>query len=77
LISNSFNALDKIRYESLLEFDRNIKIIPKKSDGTLALIDTGIRMPKVDLIKNLGAIAKPGTKALVKALQTTKPMSET
>jgi len=47
LISNSSDALDKIRYESLtdpskLESGKElyIKIIPNKDDRTLTLIDT-------------------------------------
>ena len=69
LISNSSDALDKLRYLSLtdaaykdLPFDPRIDLEVDEDAGTLTVADTGIGMNQDDLIAHLGTIARSGTK---------------
>lgn len=72
LISNSADALDKLRYETLTDEtlisdddELAITLIADKEAKTLTLIDNGIGMEKSELVENLGTIARSGTKAFI------------
>ena len=76
LISNSSDAIDKVRFESntseaLLEgnTDWRIKIIPDKGAGTLTLRDNGIGMSIQEVEENIGTIARSGTRSFMESLK--------
>src|ERR1700734_1772179 len=69
LISNSSDALDKLRHLTLTEeaykalpFDPRIDLELDEEKKTLTIADTGIGMNEEDLASNLGTIARSGTK---------------
>ena len=76
LISNASDALDKLYYEDLKsdtttnKDDYFIEIIPNKEERSLTIRDTGIGMDEEDLAINLGTIAKSGTEAFRKSVDS-------
>jgi molecular chaperone HtpG len=68
LISNASDALDRFRFESmldpqLLEGDERleIRISANPADRTLTIADTGIGMTPAEVLANIGTIARSGT----------------
>ncbi|WP_455382353.1 molecular chaperone HtpG, partial [Salinispira pacifica] len=76
LISNSSDALDKLKYLTLtddafktLQYDARIDIrFDDKDKKTLSVEDSGIGMNEAELIENLGTIARSGTKGFLSML---------
>tara|TARA_R110002072_G_scaffold33473_2_gene101269 strand:- start:3063 stop:4988 length:1926 start_codon:yes stop_codon:yes gene_type:complete len=75
LISNSSDAIDKLRFasladESLLEgqADYEIRVEVDPEANTITLSDNGIGMNREDVIENLGTIAKSGTASFLESL---------
>ena len=77
LISNSSDALDKLRYLNLTDKKyKTIKLDPKISlsfiksekENTITISDNGIGMNKEDLVSSLGTIARSGTKKFIEQL---------
>lgn len=79
LISNASDAIDKIRYLSLTNQDLlenntewKIKITRDDKKKTLLISDNGIGMTQEDLIKNIGTIARSGTKEFLENIKKNK-----
>jgi len=74
LISNSSDALDKLRFEMLtspdIGSDRELRIdiIPDKENSTLTVCDNGIGMTGEEMAKELGTIASSGTRGFMEEL---------
>src|ERR1700735_127919 len=75
LISNSSDALDKLRHLTLTEeayksvpFEPRIDLELDEEKKTLTIADTGIGMNQEDLVEHLGTIARSGTKTFLAQL---------
>ena len=75
LISNSSDALDKLRHLTLtdeayksLPFDPRIELELDEDKKTLTIADSGIGMNEEELASNLGTIARSGTKNFLSQL---------
>jgi len=79
LVSNSSDALDKIRYDdlknSITDSSYEININLDKESKMLKIQDTGVGMSKEDLLNNLGMIARSGTKNFMKALEAKQDLN--
>ena len=82
LISNASDALDKLRFERLTNAelggagDLFIRLEPDKQARTLSIIDNGIGMTREEVIRNIGTIAKSGTKEFLTAVKKAKSESK-
>ncbi|HPS56672.1 MAG TPA: molecular chaperone HtpG [Spirochaetota bacterium] len=75
LISNSSDALDKLKYLTLtdesyksISFEPRIDISFNHAEKTLTISDTGIGMDSTELEENLGTIARSGTRNFVQSM---------
>lgn len=75
LISNSADALEKLRYESVVnkeaveqDLPLEISIELDDKENTITVIDTGIGMTRDELVENLGTIAHSGSKTFIQQL---------
>src|SRR3954463_12065089 len=73
LISNASDALDKLRFEQLTQTelgasDLHIRIEADRTNRTLSIADNGIGMTRDEVIKNIGTIARSGTREFLTAI---------
>ena len=77
LVSNASDALEKLRHLQASgeitggdNVPLEIRITTDEASGTLTITDTGIGMTKEEMVSNLGTIARSGSKAFVKEMQS-------
>lgn len=79
LVSNASDALDKLRFRALTdpalmagEEALEIRILVDRVAGTLTIEDTGIGMTEAELTRELGTVARSGSKAFLEQLADKK-----
>jgi molecular chaperone HtpG len=75
LISNASDAADKLRFEAIAnnalyesDPDLKIRVSVDKAARTLTIADNGIGMSREEVIRNIGTIAKSGTREFFQSL---------
>ncbi len=75
LVSNASDAADKLRFEGLTDAalyendaDPKIRISFDKAARTITIADNGIGMSREEVVRNIGTIAKSGTREFFQAL---------
>ena len=75
LVSNSSDALDKLRIEGLSdpgllpEGDLEIRLEADKEERTLTISDNGIGMGREEVVRDIGTIARSGSREFITALK--------
>src|SRR5262245_15496363 len=77
LVSNASDALDKLRFEQvthpeLAEGELHVRIDVDREKRTLSIIDNGIGMTRDEVVRNIGTIARSGTKEFLSALKASE-----
>lgn len=78
LISNSADALDKLRFRAVTEpalmpeDGLRVRLVPDREANTLTIWDNGVGMTEQELVENLGTVARSGTRELAAKLKEAK-----
>lgn len=81
LVSNASDALDKLRFEQLTRTelgatDLHIRITADRTNRTLSISDNGIGMTRDEVVKNIGTIARSGTREFLTALKDAQKQAQ-
>ena len=83
LVSNAADALDRLRFEAIQNaallpegYTPAIRLIPDAVAKTLTLWDNGIGMGEAELAKNLGTVARSGTREFSDKLREAQAQSD-
>ena len=82
LLSNASDAIDKYRYLSLTKsdqypaIDHQIRIETDEKKGIISITDNGIGMSLEDMEKNLGTIAKSGSKEFMSKFKKAREFND-
>ncbi len=76
LVSNASDAIDRLGFEALTRsdllpegHDPKIRLIPDKEKRTLTIEDDGIGMTRDEVVRNIGTIARSGTREALEQLK--------
>ena len=84
LISNASDALDKLRFEQLTQSDvsgvasgeLHIRLEADAAARTLTISDNGIGMTRDEVVRNIGTIARSGTREFLTKLKESGPKAD-
>ncbi|HEX3481421.1 MAG TPA: molecular chaperone HtpG [Kofleriaceae bacterium] len=82
LISNASDALDKLRFEQLTRTDLaasdlHIRIDVDRTARTVSVSDNGIGMTRDEVVKNIGTIARSGTREFLTSISEAQKDAQT
>jgi molecular chaperone HtpG len=76
LVSNASDAIDRLRFEALTNsellpegHEPQIRLVPDKENRTLTIEDDGIGMTRDEVVRNIGTIARSGTREALEQLK--------
>jgi molecular chaperone HtpG len=76
LVSNASDAIDRLRFEALTNsellpegHEPRIRLVPDKENRTLTIEDDGIGMTRDEVVRNIGTIARSGTREALEQLK--------